>query len=92
METEKYDYGDCHVCGTRMIEKQLAQDFWIKDKLVVVEGVPVGICPQCGEKVVNAPTGRKIMELIGNTQKIAEAPKITVPLLRFDVGIQESTA
>lgn len=24
-----YDYGGCHVCGERMEEKRIKQDFWI---------------------------------------------------------------
>ncbi|HHT9145572.1 MAG TPA: YgiT-type zinc finger protein [Candidatus Wunengus sp. YC61] len=32
--------------------------FWIRGELIVVEDVPAGVCPQCGEKVVNANVGR----------------------------------
>ena len=49
-----YDYGRCEICDTLLEENNIKQDFWIKGRLVVVENVPAGICPQCGEKVVNA--------------------------------------
>ena len=52
-----YDYGSCHVCGEQMQEKRINQDFWLKGKLVVIESVPAGVCPQCGEKLKPAPTG-----------------------------------
>lgn len=41
-----YDYGECQICGGRMEEKSVKQDFWIRGKLIVIEGVPAGICPQ----------------------------------------------
>ena len=44
-----YDYGKCHVCDTPMVEKTILQDFWIKNKLIVIENIPAGVCPQCGE-------------------------------------------
>ena len=52
-----YDYGKCEICDTPLEEKNIQQDFWIKEKLVVIERVPAGVCPQCGEKVVNAEVG-----------------------------------
>jgi len=42
-----YDYGKCHVCGEQMREKRINQEFWLKGKLVVIESVPAGVCPQC---------------------------------------------
>jgi len=53
-----YNYGKCEVCNTSLEEKNIQQDFWIKDKLVVIERVPTGVCPQCSEKVVNAEVGK----------------------------------
>lgn len=32
--------------------------FWIRGELFVVENVPAGVCPQCGEEVVKANVGR----------------------------------
>src|SRR5437899_1886346 len=58
-----YDYGKCHVCGERMEERLIKQEFWIKRKLIVVEDIPAGVCPQCGEKVVRANIGRLIAVL-----------------------------
>jgi YgiT-type zinc finger domain-containing protein len=45
-----YDYGECQTCGERMEERQIKQDFWIKGKLIVIEDVPAGVCPRCGER------------------------------------------
>jgi len=82
-ETE-YDYGECEICNTPMQEKYIKQDFWIRGEFIVVEDVPAGVCPQCGEKVVKANVGRWIAKLLENIERIAKAPKISVPIIKFD--------
>lgn len=81
----KYNYGECEICNASMKERIIKQDFWIRGELVVVEGVPAGVCPRCGEKVVKADIGRQIMKLIENSERIAKAPRISVPTIRYEV-------
>lgn len=90
MATSLYDYGECHVCGAKMVERVVKQDFWIKGSLIVIDNVPTGVCPECGEKVVNAITGRKIDEIIRNTERIEKAPRISVPVISFDSEFQQT--
>ena len=78
-----YTYGECEICNTPMQEKLIKQDFWIRGKLIVVEDIPAGVCPKCGEKVVKADVGRWILRLIENSDRIAKAPKISVPKIKF---------
>jgi len=78
-----YNYGECEICNTSMQEKLIKQDFWIQGKLIVVEDVPAGVCPKCGEKVVKADVGRWIIKLIENSERIAKAPRISVPKIKF---------
>ena len=40
----------------------IKQDFWIRGELVVVEDVPAGVCPQCGEKVVKVGVGFRLAQ------------------------------
>ena len=79
-----YDYGACHVCGEHMVERQIKQDFWIKENLVVVENVPSGVCPRCGEKVVRAEVGQQLAALLGNAERLRETQTISVPVIRFE--------
>jgi YgiT-type zinc finger domain-containing protein len=79
----KYDYGECHVCGEQMSEKRIKQDFWLKGKLVVIESVPAGVCPQCGEKIVKADVGRQLASLIQNLKRGPKQKTITVPVVRY---------
>ena len=78
-----YDYGGCHVCGERMSEKRIKQEFWIKGKLIVIEGVPAGVCPQCGEKVVKADVGRRVAELIEDSKRLRKVRTMSVPIIKF---------
>lgn len=50
-----------------------------------MEDVPAGVCPQCGEKVVKADVGQRITKLLENSKRIAEAPRISVPTIKFDI-------
>ena len=80
----EYDYGECEICNTPMQEKYIKQDFWIRGELIVVEDVPAGVCPQCGEKVVKANIGQRITRLLENSELIAKAPRITVPIIKHN--------
>jgi len=89
-KTKKYDYGECEICGTKMRERLIKQDFWVRGELIVVEDIPAGVCPRCGEKVVKADVGRWISKLIEDPERIAKAPRISVPEIKFNT--EEVTA
>ena len=79
-----YSYGKCEICNTPLEEKNIQQDFWIKGRLIVVEKVPAGVCPQCGEKVVNAEVGEQIAKILKDNKRINKAPTISVPLIVYE--------
>jgi YgiT-type zinc finger domain-containing protein len=78
-----YDYGKCHVCGEQMQEKKINQDFWLKGKLIVIESVPAGVCPQCGEKVVRSDVGQELATLIENFRRVPKGRTMAVPVIRY---------
>jgi YgiT-type zinc finger domain-containing protein len=78
-----YNYGKCHVCGEQMKEKRINQDLWVKGKLIVIESVPAGVCPQCGEKIVKADVGRQLITLIANVKRLPKRRTIAVPVIRY---------
>ena len=82
-----YNNGECHVCGERMEERQIKQDFWVKEKLVVIENVPAGVCPRCGEKVVRAEIGQQLASLLGNSTRVRQTQTMRVPVIRFDKAV-----
>lgn len=82
-----YDYGECHNCGRKMQERHVKQEVWVKGKLIVIEGVPAGVCPQCGEKIVGADVGHSILGLIENSRRLRKARTISVPVIKFSKKI-----
>ena len=82
-KTNRYDYGECEICDTHIREERINQDFWIRGELIVVQDVPVGVCPRCGEKIVKADVGLQIAELVESSERIAHSPRISVPAIKF---------
>jgi HTH-type transcriptional regulator/antitoxin MqsA len=78
-----YDYGKCHVCGEQMKEKRINQHFWLKGKLIVIESVPAGVCPQRGERIVKADVGRHLATLIQNLKRLPKRKTMIVPVVRY---------
>jgi ssDNA-binding Zn-finger/Zn-ribbon topoisomerase 1 len=88
---KSYDYGKCHVCGEQMQEQRINQTFWVRSprvskgskKLVAIEPVPVGVCHQCGEKIVKADVGRQPTALIANLRRVPKRKTIAIPVIRY---------
>lgn len=78
-----HNYGKCHVCGEQVEERIIKQDFWIKGTLIVIEDVPTGVCPQCGEKIVKAEVGRQIASLMEDSKRWRKTRTMSVPVIRF---------
>jgi len=66
-----------------MESKRIKQDIWVKKKLIVVEDVPAGVCPQCGEKVVNADVGRRLASVVEGAKRLRKSRTMTVPVIQF---------
>ncbi len=80
------DYGSCHACGETMEARTVSQDFWIKGQLIVIENVPAGVCPQCGEKIVNAETGMQLAANLAKPDLLTVTRTISVPVVSFNVA------
>jgi YgiT-type zinc finger domain-containing protein len=83
MKQKAYHYGECHRCGGHISEQLIQQEFWLKDQLVVIDELPAGVCDQCGERIVNATVSQQIEKLLRNQQRLAKAPVLLVPVIRF---------
>ena len=59
-------------------------------ELMVMRNVRAGVCPQCGEKVVNAEVGQQILEMLQRPEYAANAPRISVPVLMFEEAALEA--
>ena len=84
MKTKTYHYGECEMCDTPLEERYIKQDFWLRGELIVVDHVLAGVCPRCGEKVVTADVGQQILKLLENAERIATAPRMSVPVVTYN--------
>ncbi len=79
---EPHNYGDCYFCGGEVKEQVIEIEFRWKGNLYLVEGVPTGICQQCGEKYFTAEVSKAIDRSIeeGNVKRTVEIPVLEIGL------------
>jgi YgiT-type zinc finger domain-containing protein len=70
-------------CLRKADGREIRQDFWIRGKLIVIERIPAGVCPQCGEKVVKADIGARLADFLERSKRLRKARTIRVPVIRF---------
>ncbi|MSR64287.1 MAG: type II toxin-antitoxin system MqsA family antitoxin [Verrucomicrobiae bacterium] len=59
-----HQYSDCYQCGGEVKERSVAREIWWKSKLHLIENVPVGVCQQCGEKVILPDVAKVIDQML----------------------------
>lgn len=70
-------YSDCFYCGGSVKEQLLTREFRWQGQLFIFENVPIGICVECGEKVLTpfvAKSIDNILEQKKKPSKIIEVP------------------
>ena len=75
------EYSDCYFCGGEVKEQRIAREIWWHEELRIIEEVPVGVCQQCGEKVIVPEVAKQIDRMLAE-----EAPPhhfIQVPAFCF---------
>lgn len=79
---EPHNYGDCYFCGGEVKEQVIEIEFRWKGSLYLIEGVPAGICQQCGEKYFTAEVSKAIDRSIeeGNVKRMVEIPVLEIGL------------
>jgi YgiT-type zinc finger domain-containing protein len=53
-------YSDCFFCGGAVEEQSISREIRWKGRLFIIEHVPVGVCTQCGEKVIKPEVAKEI--------------------------------
>ena len=59
-----HNYGDCYFWGGEVVEKVIELEYRWKGRLYLIEGVPVGVCKQCGEKYFTAQVSAAIVRVV----------------------------
>jgi YgiT-type zinc finger domain-containing protein len=72
-----HNYGDCYFCGGEVVEKVIELEYRWKGRLYIIEGVPVGVCQQCGEKYFTAQVSETIDRIV-EAKEIKKTVRIPV--------------
>ena len=82
---KKNKYSDCFYCGGTVEEQLTSREIRWKGKLFIFENVPVGVCMQCGEKVIKPEVAKAIDQLLQEEKKPVKI--IQVPVYQYEPNI-----
>lgn len=71
----------CQFCGGQVVQRRVRVDFPWGATLKVIEGVPAGVCQQCGERYFAAADDKTMEDLARSSTK--PAARLTVDVMRF---------
>lgn len=74
-------YGDCFYCGGVVEERLMPYELRWRGKLFLFENVPMGVCDQCGEKVLKPKAAKSIDYILQEHKRPAKT--IQVPVYSF---------
>jgi len=79
------EYSDCYYCGGVVKERLVPRELRWKGKLFVFENVPIGVCTQCGEKVIKPKVAKDIDHILEVNKKPTKT--IQVPVYQYEQNI-----
>jgi len=82
------EYNDCYYCGGLVKEVNASREIWWKGTLYIFEKVPVGICLQCGEKVLKPEVAKDIDSVL--KQKTKPHRMIQVLVYEYEQAVAEN--
>jgi YgiT-type zinc finger domain-containing protein len=74
-------YSDCYFCGGMLVEERVTREIRWQGELFLIENVPVGVCQQCGEKVILPAIARTIDAMLSGEK--SPDGFVQVPTFRF---------
>ncbi|MBU1487761.1 type II toxin-antitoxin system MqsA family antitoxin [bacterium] len=63
------EYSDCFYCGGAVKEQLMPREFRWRGQLLIFENVPMGVCTQCGEKVLTPEVAKTIDRVVQEQEK-----------------------
>ncbi len=54
----------CPICGGELEEREVKEDIWLGEELLVIENVHAKVCDKCGEKIVSYGEMQRIDRVI----------------------------
>lgn len=68
----------CEYCGSRMVEKRVTLHRKVKNRYVIIEDVPAGVCTECGARYYAANILKTIEASICGRRKAQHAVLVPV--------------
>ncbi len=78
-------YSDCFYCGGVVEERLVPREVRWKGRLFVFEDVPMGVCRQCGEKVLKPGVAKAIDRVIQERKKPTKTIQVPVYSLCYEM-------
>lgn len=72
----------CYFCKGRVNKEEVTVDYRWGGTLVVMKGVPAGVCQQCGEKYIDSSVYKRMEKLAKNKSHLLD--KMSVDVLQFE--------
>ncbi|MFQ6052406.1 MAG: type II toxin-antitoxin system MqsA family antitoxin [Candidatus Hydrothermarchaeota archaeon] len=66
----------CPICGGKLEEKNVNEEIWIEDNLLIIKNIHARVCDSCGEKIVDYEAMQKIEEIIDKFKNKKLKPEI----------------
>jgi len=79
-------YSDCFYCGGDVEERLMPREVRWQGRLFIFENVPMGVCIQCGEKVLKPDVAKAIDRTIHEQRKPIKTIQVPVYSLCPDVA------
>lgn len=78
-------YSDCFYCEGAVEEQLMPRECRWKGKLFIFENVPMGVCTQCGEKVLKPEVAKAIDRVFQEERKPTKT--IRVPVYQYELDV-----
>ena len=78
-------YSECFYCGGAVEEQLSPRELRWQGQLCVFENVPMGICTQCGEKVLRPEVAKAIDRVLREQKEPTRTMQVPVYLYESDV-------
>ncbi|MFH1909204.1 MAG: YgiT-type zinc finger protein [Chloroflexota bacterium] len=82
----RHQYDDCYFCGGKVQERLLPREIRWKGELLIFEGVPMGVCLQCGEKFLRPEVAKKIDAALQSAKQPSRTVQVPVYQYQMDVA------
>jgi len=75
-------YNNCFYCGGEVEERLIPRELRWKEKLFVLEHVPIGVCQQCGEKFLKPEVSKAIDRILQEEKEPIRT--VEVPVYEYE--------